>query len=130
MAITMALKESDTHPEEIDCIYASANSTPGLDSMETMVIKEVFGEMAYEIPVSAIKSMIGETYSASGAIAVAAATGSIQRGFIPPTINYSEKDPQCDLYYVPGTPEYRKIRRVLILSSDPYGHNTAIVIGV
>ncbi len=130
MTIAMALKESDTCPEKIDYIYSSANSTHGLDRMETMVIKKVFGKMAYEISVSAIKSIISEIYSALGAIAVAAATGSIQRGFIPPTINYSEKDSQCDLYYVSGTSKYRKIRRVLVLSSDPYDHNTAIVIGV
>ena len=74
-AISLALKDADLNPGDIDYICASANSTKGLDRMETNVIKTVFGPLAYDIPVSAIKSMIGESFSASGALAVAAAAG-------------------------------------------------------
>jgi len=69
--------------------------------METNVIREVFGKRAYEIPVSSIKSMVGETYSTSGALALTAAVGALQKATIPPTANYHERDPECDLDYVP-----------------------------
>ncbi len=128
-AITIALKDASLSPEDIDYISASANSTKGLDRMETRVIKEVFREHAFNIPVSSIKSMVGESFSASGALSLAAAVGAIKNGFIPPTVNYKEKDPECDLDYVPNKAIQKDINNVLVISSDPYGQNTAIVIG-
>ncbi len=128
-AINLALKESDIKPQDIDYICSCANSSKELDRMETEVIKDVFGEYAYKIPVSSIKSMIGESYSASGSFALAAAVGAIHKGFIPPTVNYKEKDPECDIDYVPNEPRHKDINNVLITSSDPYGQNTAIVLG-
>ena len=97
--------------------------------METAVIKEVFGRYASDIPVSSIKSMVGESFSASGALSLASAVGVIQNGFIPPTISYSGKDPECDLDYVPNKARQKEVNTVLITSSDPYGQNTAVVLG-
>jgi len=128
-AITIALKDASLSPENIDYISCSANSTKGLDSMETRVIKEIFGAHAFNIPVSSIKSMVGESFSASGALSLAAAIGAIKNGFIPPTVNYKKKDPECDLDYVPNKAIQKDINNVLVISSDPYGQNTAIVIG-
>ena len=97
--------------------------------METAVIKDIFGQRVFSIPVSSIKSMVGETYSASGALALAASVGTIQHGIIPPTVNYREKDPSCDLDYVPNEARAEKINNILVISSDPYGNNSAIIVG-
>lgn len=129
-AITLALKEASLKPRDIDYICASANSSKGLDRMETAVIKAVFGESAYRIPVSSIKSMIGETFSASGALSMAAATGALQKQCMPPTINYLEKDPACDLDYVPGVSRQKRLQNILVLAADPYGQNSAVIVGV
>jgi len=128
-AITLALKSALIVPEDIDYISASANSTKGLDKMETAVIKEVFSTHAFNIPVSSIKSMVGETFSASGGLSVTAAIGALRKGFVAPTINYQEKDPECDLDYVPNHARQKTVRTALVLSSDPYGNNSAIVLG-
>ncbi|MCG2722489.1 MAG: beta-ketoacyl-[acyl-carrier-protein] synthase family protein [Thermodesulfovibrionales bacterium] len=128
-AIKNALKEASLAPEEIDYIGSCANATRGLDRMETLVVKDVFGKYAYDIPVSSIKSMIGETFSASGALSLAASTGCLHRGFIPPTVNYEEQDPKCDLDYVPNAARKKMIENALVLTADPYGNNIAMVIG-
>ncbi|HEC98017.1 MAG TPA: beta-ketoacyl-[acyl-carrier-protein] synthase family protein [Nitrospirae bacterium] len=127
-AIKLAIREASLDIADIDYISASANSTRELDEMDTAAIKKVFGERAYSIPVSAIKSMTGETFSASGAMSLSAAVGAIHKGFLPPTINYSEKDPQCDLDYVPNEAREKSINTALVISSDPYGNNTAVVL--
>jgi len=128
MAIASAIRESSLTPPDIEYISASANSTQELDKMETDVVKAVFGEHAYDIPVSAVKSMTGETFSASGTLALAATVGALQMGIIPPTVNYREKDPECDLDYVPNQARDVRIRSALVISSDPYGNNSAMVI--
>ena len=97
--------------------------------METKVIKEVFGQRAFNIPVSSIKSMVGESYSASGALSLSAAIGALRNGFIPPTVNYHEKDLACDLDYVPGIAREKQTRNVLVTSADSYGQNSAVIIG-
>jgi 3-oxoacyl-[acyl-carrier-protein] synthase II len=128
-AITLALSDASLSPKDIDFISAGANSTQGLDRMETQVIKNIFDDSAFHIPVSSIKSMLGESFSSSGALSLTAAVGAIQKGFLPPTVNYQEKDPECDLDYVTNTARKKKINNVLIIASDPYGNNSAIVIG-
>ncbi|MCX7794469.1 MAG: beta-ketoacyl-[acyl-carrier-protein] synthase family protein [Thermodesulfovibrionales bacterium] len=128
LAIKEALKQAHLEPEDIDYICGAANSTPGLDRMETEAIKNVFKDYAYKIPVSSIKSMLGETFSASGTFSLVAAVGAIVEGFIPPTVNYLIKDPECDLDYVPNISRTASIKRVLVLSSDPYGQNSAVII--
>jgi 3-oxoacyl-[acyl-carrier-protein] synthase II len=128
-AITLALRDASLQPEGIDYICACSNSTKGLDRMETRVIKKVFGKNASAIPVSSIKSMVGESFSASGALSLAAAAGAIQKGLIPPTVNYKEEDPECDLDYVPNTARRKQIKTVLVTSADPYGQNAAVIVG-
>lgn len=127
-AILLALKDASLTPDKIDYISASANSTKGLDRMETGVIKEVFGEHALNIPVSSIKSMVGESFSASGALSLSAGVGAIQKGLISPTVNYKERDPDCDLDYVANRVRQKNIDNVLIISSDPFGNNSAVII--
>ena len=128
-AIRLALRDADLRPEDIGYISACANATRGLDRMETRAIKEVFGRHARTIPVSSVKSMVGESFSASGALSLAAAAVAINRGFIPPTVNYREQDPDCDLDYVAGNARKKQIETALVTSADPYGNNTAVVIG-
>ena len=128
-AISLALKDASLMPEDIDYVSSSANSTKGLDRMETKVLKDIFGEHAFRIPVSSIKSMIGESFSASGALSLAAAVGVINKGTIPPTVNYQKKDSECDLDYVPNESRQKQVNNVLVISADPYGQNSAIVLG-
>jgi 3-oxoacyl-[acyl-carrier-protein] synthase II len=128
-AIVQALKDASLNPEDIDYICACSNSSKGLDRMETRVIKEVFGSHAYQVPVSSIKSMVGESFSASGALSLSAGVGAIQKGLLPPTMHYKERDPECDLDYVPNEIRRKRVRTVLVTSTDPYGQNSAVVLG-
>jgi 3-oxoacyl-[acyl-carrier-protein] synthase II len=128
-AIILALKDASLNSEDIDYICACANSTISLDRMETRVIKEVFGKHAYTVPMSSIKSMVGESFSASGALSLSAGVGAIQNGLISPTVNYQERDPECDLDYVPNEARQKNVKTVLVTSTDPYGQNTALVVG-
>ena len=123
-----AIKTSELHIDEIDYISASANSVPKQDELETMVIKSVFGKYAYNIPVSAIKSMIGETFSAAGLFQIAAAIGSMNKGFIPPTINYNTRDEKCDLDYVANKSRVGRIRNILINNFGPGGSSASFVL--
>ena len=127
-AVTRALQEAALNPGDIDYVSACANSSRGLDRMETNVIKDVFGTRALSMPVSSIKSMVGESFSASGALSLAAAVGALQKGFIPATVNYQERDPECDLDYVPNKSRQMQIQNVLVTSADPYGQNSAVII--
>jgi 3-oxoacyl-[acyl-carrier-protein] synthase II len=128
-AIVSALKDASLNPEDIDYICACSNSSKGLDKMETRVIKEVFGKHAYTLPISSIKSMVGESFSASGALSLSAGVGAIRKGLIPPTINYQKKDAECDLDYVPNEARQKRVKTVLVTSTDPYGQNSAVVLG-
>jgi len=127
-AVGIALRDASLSPEDIDYVSSCANSTRGLDRMETAVIKEVFGEHAYKLPVSSIKSMVGETFSASGALSLASTIGAIHKGIIPPTVNYKEKDVECDLDYVTDGPRQKEITNALVVAADPYGNNSAIIL--
>jgi len=112
----------------LDYISAAANSVIQQDRLETMAIKEDFQESAYKIPISSIKSMIGETLSAAALFQVASSIGAMVRDFIPPTINYSEPDPECDLDYIPNRARKTEVRSVLINNFGPGGNNAAAVI--
>jgi 3-oxoacyl-[acyl-carrier-protein] synthase II len=128
-AVRMALDDAALPPARIDYMSSCANSSRGLDSLETRALKTVFGKHAFRIPVSSIKSMIGESFSASGALSVAAGAGVLQSGLIPPTINYRDEDPDCDLDYVPDRARQREVKTVLVTAADPYGYNAAMVLG-
>lgn len=127
-AMNYALEDAGLKAGDIDYISAAANSTPEVDLIETNVIKEVFNDKAKDIPVSAVKSMVGETFSAGGALAVAATTGAITNGFIPPTINYQEKDAKCDLDYIPNHSRREKVNAALVNSFGPSGTNSSLII--
>lgn len=128
-AVRIALSDASLLPEEIDCVISSANSTRGLDRLETRALKEALGGHAFRVPVTSIKSMIGETYSASGILSLSAAVEVLQKNVVPPTLNYEISDPECDLNYVHGQPRRAEINNILITAADPYGQNSAIIIG-
>jgi 3-oxoacyl-[acyl-carrier-protein] synthase II len=125
----LALRDAKLGPQDIDCIFASANSTKYLDNAETKAIKDVFNTQKQTIPVSAVKSMIGETLSAAGGMATIAALGSLQKNSIPPTINLLESDPQCDLDYVPNNARSSKLNKVMINALSPSGASTVLIVG-
>ena len=97
-----ALEDGEVQPEEIDYINAHGTSTPYNDKAETLAIKKVFGEHAYNLSISSNKSMIGHLMGAAGGIEAVFTVLSIHKGIIPPTINYENEDPDCDLNYVPN----------------------------
>jgi 3-oxoacyl-[acyl-carrier-protein] synthase II len=125
-AISKALGEAKASPEDIGFISAGANSTRGLDRLEAGVINGLFGQGA--VPVSATKSMLGESFSAGGGLSLAAAACSIKGGFIPPTAGYRERDPGCDLDVVTEA-RRQELDAALLIASDPYGFNSAVVLG-
>lgn len=126
-AIRQAIKNSDMTVNDIDVINAHGTSTYYNDKNETLAIKNIFGERAYKIPVHSIKSMIGHLLGAAGAIEAISSILTLKNGVIPPTINYEEKDPECDLNYVTNTALKKDVKTVLSENSGFGGHNTAIV---
>lgn len=106
----MAIKDAGMEPEEIDYINAHGTSTPLNDVTETIAIKTVFGEHARRIPISATKSMTGHLLGAAGSTEAIFTILSIRDGILPPTINYEEPDPECDLDYVPNQARKQSIR--------------------
>jgi 3-oxoacyl-[acyl-carrier-protein] synthase II len=127
-AIQIALRDADIKPEEVDYINAHGTSTPLNDRSETKVIKKVFGEHAYRIPLSANKSMTGHALGASPAIEFIASVLTIQNQFLPPTINYEHFDPECDLDYVPNKGRKAHINVVFSNSQGFGGKNVALII--
>ena len=127
-AIVNAIKEAGIRPGDIDYISSCANSTRDLDKVEVKVLKRVFGSGLSKIPVSSIKSMIGETFSASGALQIISCIGAIRHSVVPPTINYKMKDPQCDINCVPNKSIKKKVDVALVISSGPGGFNSACVL--
>ena len=130
MAETMAraLRHAGVRPDEVDYINAHGTSTMLNDLYETMAIKKVFGARSGSIPVSSVKSMIGHTIAAAGAIEAAATVLSIEHGVITPTINYDMPDPDCDLDYVPNNSRKQKIDVAISNSFAFGGHNATIVL--
>ena len=127
-AIQIALKDADVKPTDIDYINAHGTSTPLNDKTETLVIKQVFGQHAYQVPVSATKSMIGHLIGAAGAVELIATTLALEHQVIPPTINYEIPDPECDLDYVPNVARKTTIDLALKNSFGFGGKNSALVI--
>ncbi len=127
-AIQLALKDAGVKPTDINYINAHGTSTPLNDKTETFVIKQVFGQHAYHVPVSATKSMIGHLIGAAGAVELIATTLALEHQVIPPTINYEIPDPECDLDYVPNVARKATIDIALKNSFGFGGKNSALVI--
>ncbi|TAM79106.1 MAG: beta-ketoacyl-[acyl-carrier-protein] synthase II [Acidobacteria bacterium] len=127
-AIRMALDEAGVGPEEIDYINAHGTGTRLNDAVETQVIKEVFNSYARKLAISSTKSMHGHAMGATGAIEFVATVMAIGRGVIPPTANYTQPDPECDLDYVPNVARERRIRAALSNSFAFGGLNAVLLV--
>ncbi len=127
--ISAALARAGVEPERVGYINAHGTSTPQGDAAETRAIKQVFGDHAYRLAVSSTKSMMGHTFGAAGAIEAILSALALHDGVLPPTINYREPDPECDLDYVPN--EARKARVDVALSNAMGlgGHNGCVLLG-
>ena len=128
IAVKMALKDAGVTTEEVDYINAHGTSTKLNDASETQALKLVFGERAYQIPVSSNKSMVGHLACAAGAIEAVASVMTINEGIIPPTIHYETPDPECDLDYVPNTARQQSVDVTLSNSFGMGGQNCCTVI--
>ena len=126
-AMKSAMYNAKVSPEDINYISAHAPSDIFLDYIETLAIKEVFGDLAYRLPVSSIKSMIGNPLAAAGPMQVIAAALSLTKGIIPPTINYEYPDPKCDLDVVPNLPRQNAVETCMI-NAHAFGGNDSVLI--
>ncbi|GAG62446.1 unnamed protein product [marine sediment metagenome] len=126
-AMQMALNKAGLATTEIDYINAHGTSTPLNDKMETKAIKAVFDNTAYHIPISSTKSMMGHLLGGGGAVEAVICVMVIQHGIIPPTINLTHPDPECDLDYVPNIARQAKVTTALSNSFGFGGHNSVLV---
>jgi 3-oxoacyl-[acyl-carrier-protein] synthase II len=127
MAMQKAMRSAGIGPSDIDYIVAHGTSTPLNDATETKAIKRAFAERAYRVPISSPKSMVGHTLGAAGALSAIAAVGAIRDGVLPPTINYHEQDPDCDLDYVPNVKRAVPVDTVMI-NGFGFGGQNAVAI--
>ncbi len=128
-AMRWALEDAGLTPDDVDYINAHGTSTPINDAVETLAIKTLFGEQAYNIPISSTKSMLGHPMGGAGAIEAAVCALIIHHGIIHPTINYETPDPECDLDYVPNEARRADVRVVLSNSFGLGGQNACLVLG-
>jgi 3-oxoacyl-[acyl-carrier-protein] synthase II len=126
-AIAAALQEAQVDPGDVDYINAHGTSTRLNDVMETTAVKRVFGEGARALPLSSIKSMVGHLIGAAGAVEAAALALTLKHRALPPTINQTHPDPQCDLDYVPNTAREMPVRTAVSTSFGFGGQNAALV---
>jgi 3-oxoacyl-[acyl-carrier-protein] synthase II len=125
----LALENAGLKPSQIDYINAHGTSTQLNDSSETAAIKSVFGEEAYDTPISSTKSMTGHLLGAAGALEAVVCVKALQDGMMPPTINYEVPDPACDLDYIPNRKRQAKLNYVMSNSFGFGGHNACLVLG-
>jgi 3-oxoacyl-[acyl-carrier-protein] synthase II len=124
-----ALARADVEPSRVGYINAHGTSTPLGDAAETRAIKEVFGEHAYTLAVSSTKSMMGHTFGAAGAIEAIMCVLALRDGVLPPTINYRDPDPECDLDYVPNEARRAQVDVALSNAMGLGGHNGCVLLG-
>ncbi|MHB8124208.1 MAG: beta-ketoacyl-ACP synthase II [Desulfitobacteriaceae bacterium] len=123
-----ALSDAGISPEDVSYINAHGTGTDVNDANETAAIKTVFGQAASQVPISSTKSMTGHLMGATGAIEAIICALAIERGVIPPTINYGEPDPECDLDYVPNVARKQEVKVALSNTFGFGGHNATIII--
>ena len=128
LCMQAALDTAGLRPSDISYINAHGTSTPLNDKSETAAIKTVFGEQAYAVPISSTKSMTGHLLGAAGALEALICVKTLQEDILPPTINYTTPDPECDLDYVPNQPRPVKTRHVMSNSFGFGGHNATIIL--
>ena len=126
-AMSNAIKDAGLTPEDIDYIGAHGTGTQMNDAIETKAIKTTFGESAYDVAISSIKSMTGHTLGAAGALSAIAAVQAMHNGYIPPTINLQTPDPACDLDYVPNTPRQADVKVAMVNGFGFGGQNVCLV---
>ena len=127
-AMEMAMQKAGVTTQQIDYINAHGTSTPLNDKTETMIVKKVFGDRAYQIPISATKSMVGHLIGAAGSVELIATILAMEHGEIPPTINYEIPDPECDLDYVPNQARKAEINIAMKNSFGFGGKNSILII--
>lgn len=127
-AMRLAMQEAGIDGADVDYICAHGTATALNDPSETAAIKRALGEAAYDTRVSSIKSMVGHMMGAAGAISAATLVGAIQNSVVPPTINYFERDPECDLNYVPNVAEQRTVDVAMCNAFGFGGQNASMVI--
>ena len=125
-AMKIAIRKAGLQPEEIDYVNAHGTSTPLNDKYETMAMKGVFDEYAYNIPISSTKSMTGHLLGASGALEAAISSLAIAEETIPPTINLQNADPECDLNYTPNKSQHKRVNAAMSNSFGFGGHNASL----
>ncbi len=126
-AMSRALTQAGIAPDEVDYINAHGTSTPLNDRQETMAIKKLFGDHAANVPISSIKSMIGHSLGAAGAIEAGICVLAMKHGIIPPTIHLERADPNCDLDYVPNVARSASLQVTMTNSFGFGGHNASLV---
>jgi beta-ketoacyl-acyl-carrier-protein synthase II len=127
--MSAALERAGVEPERVGYINAHGTSTPQGDAAETRAIKQVFGDHAYRLAVSSTKSMMGHTFGAAGAIEAILTALALRDGVLPPTINYREPDPECDLDYVPNEAREARVDVGLSNAMGLGGHNGCVLLG-
>lgn len=127
LSMRLALRKAGIPLDEVDYINAHGTGTPLNDKVETIAIKQVFGEHAYHLAVGSTKSMVGHLMGGAGAVEALATIKAIHEGVIPPTINYEVPDPDCDLDYIPNVARRTDVRAALSNSVGLGGHNATVV---
>ena len=128
LCMRMALDNAKIDPRDIDYINAHGTGTPLNDRSETAAIKTIFGDYAYEVPISSTKSMTGHLLGAAGAVEAVFVVKIIQESILPPTINYEVPDPECDLDYIPNEPRSKVVKNVMSNSFGFGGHNATVIL--
>jgi beta-ketoacyl-acyl-carrier-protein synthase II len=126
-AIRNAMRAAEVTPDQIQYINAHGTATPLNDTAETAAVKAALGEAAYGIPMSSTKSMTGHMMGATGALEAAVCVHAIQHSIVPPTTNFTEPDPECDLDYVPNTTREHKVDIAMNNSFGFGGHNSVLI---
>ncbi|MBK6662976.1 MAG: beta-ketoacyl-ACP synthase II [Thermoflexaceae bacterium] len=126
-AMRAALRKAAIDPAEIDYINPHGSGTPLNDRVETLVFKEIMGEAAYDASVSSVKPITGHCMGASGSVEALACVLAIRDQKVPPTINYTTPDPECDLDYVPNEAKSRRVRVAMSTSVGLGGHNSCLL---